>query len=94
MKSLKYYEENRHATWLELFFDLTFVVTIGQVTHTLGHVHDGHFEHKQLWTFLLLFVPLWWIWSSHTIYSNRFDTDSNLRALLQLWTLYVILFNH
>lgn len=91
MKSLKYYEENRHATWLELFFDLTFVVTIGQVTHTLGHVHDGHFEHKQLWTFLLLFVPLWWIWSSHTIYSNRFDTDSNLHRLATLFIMLLLI---
>lgn len=33
MKSLKYYDKNRHATWLELFFDLIFVVAIGKVTH-------------------------------------------------------------
>ena len=91
MKSLKYYEKNRRATWLELFFDLTFVVTIGKVTHTLGHVHQGHFEHEQLWTFLLLFVPLWWIWSSHTIYSNRFDTDSNLHRLATLFIMLLLI---
>ncbi len=54
MKSLKYYDKNRHATWLELFFDLIFVVAIGKVTHILGHVHHGHFEPEQVWTFLLL----------------------------------------
>lgn len=91
MKSLKYYEKNRRATWLELFFDLTFAVTIGKVTHTLGHVHHGHFEHEQLWTFLLLFVPLWWIWSSHTIYSNRFDTDSNLHRLATLFIMLLLI---
>lgn len=91
MKPLKYYEKNRHATWLELFFDLTFVVAIGQVTHTLGHVHQGHFEHKQLWTFLLLFVPLWWVWSSHTIYSNRFDTDSSLHRLATLFIMLLLI---
>ena len=55
MKTLKYYEKNRHATWLELFFDLIFVVVIGKVTHILGDVHQGHFEHEQVWTFVLLF---------------------------------------
>lgn len=91
MKSLKYYEKNRHATWLELFFDLIFVVAIGKVTHTLEHVHQGHFEHEQLWTFLLLFIPLWWIWSSHTIYSNRYDTDSNLQRLATLFIMLLLI---
>ena len=91
MKPLKYYDKNRHATWLELFFDLIFVVTIGKVTHTLGHVHQGHFEHEQLWTFLLLFVPLWWVWSSHTIYSNRFDTDSHLHRLATLFIMLLLI---
>ncbi|MBD8706836.1 MULTISPECIES: low temperature requirement protein A [Pseudomonas] len=91
MKSLKYYEQNRHATWLELFFDLIFVVTIGKVTHTLGHLHQGHFEPEQIWSFLLLFVPLWWIWSSHTIYSNRFDTDSNLHRLSTLFIMLLLI---
>ena len=91
MKSLKYYEKNRHATWLELFFDLIFVVAIGKVTHTLGHLHHGHFEQEQLWTFLLLFVPLWWVWSSHTIYSNRFDTDSNLHRLATLFIMLLLI---
>jgi low temperature requirement protein LtrA len=91
MKSLKYYEKNRHATWLELFFDLIFVVAIGKVTHTLGHLHQGHFEHEQIWTFLLLFVPLWWVWSSHTIYSNRFDTDSNPHRLATLFIMLLLI---
>lgn len=91
MKALKYYEKNRHATWLELFFDLIFVVAIGKVTHTLGHLHQGHFEHEQIWTFLLLFVPLWWVWSSHTIYSNRFDTDSNPHRLATLFIMLLLI---
>jgi low temperature requirement protein LtrA len=27
--------EERHATWLELFYDLVFVVTISQLSHYL-----------------------------------------------------------
>ena len=28
-------EEHRHATWLELFYDLVFVVAISQLAHNL-----------------------------------------------------------
>jgi len=30
-----YQSKGRHATWLELFFDLVFVAVIGVVTHDL-----------------------------------------------------------
>ena len=30
-------EKERHATWLELFFDLVFVVIISQLSHFLLH---------------------------------------------------------
>ena len=42
METLQYHMEHRHATWLELFFDLVFVASIGIVTHNLAHAHDGH----------------------------------------------------
>ena len=28
-------QEHRHATWLELFYDLVFVVAVSQVAHNL-----------------------------------------------------------
>ena len=33
--TLKYHDEPRHATWLELFFDLVFVATIGVIPRRL-----------------------------------------------------------
>jgi low temperature requirement protein LtrA len=35
------YLKDRQATWLELFFDLIFVVALGKATHFLVHVHHG-----------------------------------------------------
>ncbi len=32
----------RKATWLELFYDLVFVVAIAKAVHVLGHAHNGH----------------------------------------------------
>lgn len=75
-KKLQYFSEHRHATWLELFFDLVFVAAIGVVAHNVAHVHHGHIPVKQLLLFPLEFLPLWWIWATHTLYANRFDADS------------------
>ena len=31
-----------------------------------------------------MFLPLWWIWAGHTIYANRFDTDSRQHRISTL----------
>jgi low temperature requirement protein LtrA len=64
-------DESRHSTWLELFFDLVFVVAVAQLGRELGNdVTAGGFLR-----FLGLFVPVWWAWMGFTFYANRFDTD-------------------
>jgi low temperature requirement protein LtrA len=64
-------EDARRATWLELFFDLIFVVAIAQLANNL---------HKDTTIagfigFVLLFIPVWWAWIGATFYANRFDVD-------------------
>ena len=51
--------ESRQVTWLELFFDLVFVVVIGILTHKLAHLHDGHLDYKALLQVPFLFAPIW-----------------------------------
>ncbi|WP_207060912.1 low temperature requirement protein A [Motiliproteus sp. SC1-56] len=79
-----YKTEGRHATWLELFFDLVFVAVIGVIAHDLSHTHDGHIGVEQLVRFPLVFVPVWWVWMTHTLYANRFDNDSREHRLFSL----------
>ncbi len=79
-----YRSKGRHATWLELFFDLVFVAVIGVVTHDLAHTHDGHIGIEQLIRFPLVFIPVWWVWMTHTLYANRFDQDSRSNRLASL----------
>jgi hypothetical protein len=40
-------DANRHATWLELFYDLVFVVVIFQLAHYLeeNFTYSTHFDH-------------------------------------------------
>ncbi len=78
------YLTDRQATWLELFFDLIFVVALGKVTHLLVHVHHGHLSEGIWWKFMLVFIPLWWIWVGHTVYSNRFDADTRPHRVITL----------
>lgn len=90
MHNTKYFEANRHATWLEAFFDLIFVVAIDDVTQILSHTQDGHLDLLQFWKFVLIFIPLWWVWSSHTMYANRFDADDRKHRLATLVIMFLL----
>ena len=71
-------QEPRHATWLELFYDLVFVVAVSQVAHNL-------YEDVSItgfFGFVFLFIPLWWAWIGTTFYANRFDSDDIGHRLL------------
>lgn len=71
-------EEERRATWLELFYDLVFVVAVSQLAHNL--TADISFSG---WVgFVVLFIPIWWSWIGTTYYANRFDSDDTIRRLL------------
>jgi low temperature requirement protein LtrA len=68
---------SRHATWLELFYDLVFVVAIAQ----LGHQLSKNVSIAGFTGFVALFVPVWWAWIGTTFYANRFDTDDIQRRI-------------
>ena len=91
MKDQKYFDPDRRATWLELFFDLIFVVALSDAGEILSETHDGHIAPEQLSHFVLVFLPLWWIWAGHTIYANRFDTDSRQHRLSTLLIMFLMI---
>ena len=68
----------RHATWLELFYDLVFVVAISQLAHRLS----DNVSMNGFLSFAALFVPLWWVWIGTTFYATRFDNDDVVRRIL------------
>lgn len=88
---LLYFDEHRHATWLELFFDLIFVVLISRVTHLLAHTHHGHLELEYVIKFPLLFIPIWVIWANHTTYSNLFDRDEKSDRFITLIIMFMMI---
>ena len=64
-------EGTRHASYLELFFDLVFVVAIAQLSHELVLDHSLH----GFAVFVGLYLPVFIAWQGFTIYADRFDTD-------------------
>jgi len=64
-------EEHRTSTWLELFFDLCFVVAVAALARGLHHdpTFDGALH------FAAFFVPVWWAWMGFTWYATAFDND-------------------
>jgi low temperature requirement protein LtrA len=63
--------EERSSTWLELFFDLCFVVAVAALARGLHH--DPNLDG--MLRFLGLFVPVWWSWMIFTWYATSFDND-------------------
>ena len=61
-------EPERRASWLELFFDLCFVVAVGAVAHTL---HDEP-TIEGIALFVALFIPVWWSWMEYAWYATSF----------------------
>jgi low temperature requirement protein LtrA len=60
-------EEERRASWFELFCDLVFVAAVGQVTHRLGGAPGA----RAVLAACALFVPVWWTWVLYAVHSNR-----------------------
>jgi low temperature requirement protein LtrA len=80
-------DKERHASSLELFFDLVFAVAVAQLGETL--VHDTSAAGSA--HFAVLFVPVWWAWVGYAFYADRFDTDDVvLRAAMLTAMLGVI----
>ena len=80
LRSAEAAETERHATWLELFYDLIFVAAISQLATRLG----ADYSPAGIFRFAVLFVPVWWAWAGHTFYLSRFDTEDLVHRLLTM----------
>jgi low temperature requirement protein LtrA len=70
----------RTATWLELFFDLAFVLVVAELASGLRNDLTPH----GAMVFAGLFTSVWWAWAGFTFYANRFDTDDLVYRLAKL----------
>jgi low temperature requirement protein LtrA len=67
----------RRASWLELFFDLCFVVAVGAVAHEL----HGEPTIAGLGLFAALFIPVCWSWMEYAWFATSFPEGGALNRL-------------
>ena len=77
---------DRSASWLELFYDLLYVVAVA--------VLGVRLLRDTSWTgvasYAGYFILLWWLWASHTFYADRYDTDDLVYRLLAVGQMVAI----
>jgi low temperature requirement protein LtrA len=71
--------EERSASFVELFFDLVFVFGVTQV---VASIH-GHLDWPTLWRAAVVLALLWWAWTQYTWLAGYADFDE-LRSRLVL----------
>ena len=64
------FDAERRVTWLELFFDLVFVVVLSRLAHDLA-LHVGS---SGLTDFVIQFAAVFWAWNAFTYYVERFES--------------------
>lgn len=79
-------EGNRTATWLELFYDLAFVVAVAVLSARLL----GEIALVSMASYFGYFALLWWLWASHTYYADRYDTDDLVYRLLATGQMFAV----
>ena len=77
--------EERRITFLELFYDLVYVVIIAELSHTLA----GNISLAGIGTFVFLFIIVWWAWFNGAMYHNLHgnnDIRTRVFTFLQMMT--------
>ncbi|MCZ7459731.1 low temperature requirement protein A [Streptomyces sp. WMMC940] len=68
-------EAHRTATPLELFFDLCFVVAVGQAGLQLVHAVAENHVADGVVGYLYVFFGIWWAWMNFTWFASAYDCD-------------------
>jgi len=69
----------KKVTWIELYFDLVFVLAIARVAHVVA-AGPGW---RAVWTGVGIFAVLWWTWIGFALFYNRYgDEGSRAQRLL------------
>jgi low temperature requirement protein LtrA len=82
--------QERRISWLELFFDLVYVLAIARITHHLS----THFNLSGLLDYIYIFGMIFWGWTNgsyhHDLHGNR-GLRTNLMTLWQIMIVAVLI---
>ena len=77
-------KENQN--WLELFYDLVYVIAISTITHYVSQ----EFTISALLDYFYLFVIIFWGWLNGSLYHDLHGTDGLRTKLMTLWQMVIV----
>lgn len=78
--------EERRISWLELFYDLVYVIVISRATHRLAE-HPGW---DGLGDYLYLFVMIFWGWVNGSLYHDLHGSPGIRTRFMTLWQMMAV----
>lgn len=78
--------EERRISWLELFYDLVYVIAISRITHHLAI----HFSVEGFLEYACLFVLIFWGWLNGSLYHDLHGSAGLRTRLMTLWQVMII----
>ena len=80
------YFEERRISWLELFYDLVYVIAISRITHHLAM----HINLEGFLQYAILFILIFWSWLNGSLYYDIHGSDGLRTRLMTLWQVMII----
>jgi low temperature requirement protein LtrA len=78
--------EERRISWLELFYDLVYVIAIARITHHLAM----HITWAGFLEYACLFILIFWGWLNGSLYHDIHGTTGLRTILMTLWQVMII----
>ena len=79
-------QDKRRVSWLELFYDLVYVIAIARITHHLSHnmSFEGFTEN------ICLFSLIFWGWLNGSLHHDLHGNQGLRTRLMMLWQMMII----
>ncbi|MGN6249886.1 MAG: low temperature requirement protein A [Ginsengibacter sp.] len=78
--------KDRKISWLELFYDLVYVIAISTITHYLAQ----RFGINALLDYFYLFTIIFWGWLNGSLYYDLHGNEGLRTKLMTLWQMLII----
>ena len=78
--------EERRISWLELFYDLVYVIAISRITHHLAM----HISLEGFLQYACLFFLIFWGWLNGSLYYDIHGSEGLRTRLMTLWQVMII----
>lgn len=76
----------RRISWLELFYDLVYVIAISTITHYMSQ----QYSLSALLDYLYLFVIIYWGWLNGSLYHDLHGSEGLRTKLMTLWQMMIV----